>query len=397
LEIGYGLNYNRNRSEQLSFNLPDNADNPGILDTAFSTRYNYSVMMHRGGAKLKFSRKEWSVVAGSDLNRTTYIQKDFLGTRNYDYAVVNIAPMARFSYEGRKMNINLNYNGQTQQPTIDQLQPLVQNIDPLNIYIGNPALSQEFRHQVNLYGNAFTIKHNTSIFINASFSVVQNAISLSQYMDNQGRQTNQYINVNGNMQHMLMVGYGRDIEALKLKINLQLEASGNKSITQVNGEDNTATQKNYTAGLTLIYSGNELLNLNTMSNLTSSESNNSIQESISDRFLLYEQTSGLEFIPWQRLKLNTAAKWTLRNKADATDTRNSIVSWNAFVSYAFLYNRSLVLSLSVYDILNQNTGFTRSVRDNTITYSTYASVRRYALLSLNWNFNHSSRHKSSAP
>jgi hypothetical protein len=200
--------------------------------------------------------------------------------------------------------------------------------------------------------------------------------------------------VNGNMQHQLIVGYGRDVEALKLKVNLQLEASGNKSITEVNGENNTSTQKNYTAGLTLMYSGDQLFNLSTTSNLSFSESNNSVQEGIPDRFILYEQTSGLDFILWQRLRLNTAAKWMLRNRADATDARNSILSWNAFVSYAFLQNRSLVLSFSVYDILNQNTGFTRSVRDNTITYSTYASVQRYALLSLNWNFNHSSRRKS---
>jgi hypothetical protein len=396
LELGYGLNYNQNNSEQLSFDLLGNPDNHGVLDTAFSTRYDYGILMHSGGAKLKFNRKEWSIVAGSDLNHTTYRQRDFLGTRNYNYAVINIAPVAGLSYTSRQININLNYNGQTQQPTIEQLQPLVQNIDPLNIYIGNPALRQEFRHQINFYGNLYTTAHNTNIFVNIMFSGVQNAISQSQYTDNQGRRTNQYINVNGNMQHQLIAGYGRDIEALKLKVNLQLEVAGNKSVTEVNGENNKATQKNYTAGLTLMYSGDQLFNLNTTSNLSFSESNNSVQEDIPDRFILYEQTSGLDFTPWQRLRLNTAAKWMLRNKADATDTRNSILSWNAFISYAFLQNRSLMLSLSVNDILNQNTGFTRSVRDNTITYSTYVSVRRYTLLSLNWNFNHSSRRKSPA-
>ncbi len=45
----------------------------------------------------------------------------------------------------RKEEYLFMYNGYTQQPDINQIQPVLTNTDPLNITIGNPSLKPAFR------------------------------------------------------------------------------------------------------------------------------------------------------------------------------------------------------------------------------------------------------------
>ena len=62
---------------------------------------------------------------------------------------------------------------------------------------------------------------------------------------------------------------------------------------------------------------------------------------------------------------------------------------NATLSKNFLRTESLKLSLSGNDLLNQNTGFNRSINSSLITQNTYTTIKRYFMLSLSYDFNHS--------
>jgi hypothetical protein len=59
---------------------------------------------------------------------------------------------------------------------------------------------------------------------------------------------------------------------------------------------------------------------------------------------------------------------------------------NAYLSKGFLKKETLVVKLSVQDLLNQNLGFNRTANSNYINENTYSVLRRYFLVSLTWNF-----------
>ena len=68
------------------------------------------------------------------------------------------------------------------------------------------------------------------------------------------------------------------------------------------------------------------------------------------------------------------------------DRNNNVFRWNAYVSKKFLKNDELELRASVFDILNQNLGFSRYANSNEVTESNYNTIRRYGMVTLIWNF-----------
>ena len=91
-------------------------------------------------------------------------------------------------------SFNFRYNGSTNQPKLDQLQPVKENTDPLNIRVGNPDLRQEFSHNINFWFNDFKILKSRGIFLSANSYFVQDAFSSSTVTDEGGKTTYQTIN-----------------------------------------------------------------------------------------------------------------------------------------------------------------------------------------------------------
>ena len=96
---------------------------------------------------------------GGNISNSDFRQTDLIQDTVYKYNYLNFFPRANFNYNIKpQTRLGLRYNGSTQQPTIDQIQPLKDNNDPLNVRKGNPNLKQEFRHNFSLSYNDFKIR-----------------------------------------------------------------------------------------------------------------------------------------------------------------------------------------------------------------------------------------------
>lgn len=393
LELNYEFNFSSNKSQQLSYDLPASDDNPegtGILNKAYSSDYKMDILMNSFGANFKVNKKKMNFMAGATVAQTDYKQTDYLGTRNMNQSYFNFFPSAMLQLRpGSNRNIMLNYNGQSSQPSLEQIQPLVQNTDPFNISIGNPDLKQEFRHMFGLNYNSYRIKNNSYVFGNANFSISQNAITQTESVDSVGRRIFQYININGNYNGGAYVGYGYKIKPLNMNSSIRAGGNYSRSANYINQELNVNTGQNYSLDLSLNYVKDTLLDISY--NIISSYNinNSSIRQDISNEFWSVQQQVDLSLTLPLNFRFSTSAVWMLRPKTDETDKNNSLIKWNAAISKSFLKDRSLVATLAVNDILNQNIGFNRTAFNNYITDRTFLTVRRYFMLSLTWNFTRS--------
>ena len=60
-----------------------------------------------------------------------------------------VLPNAFFDYEfASSRHLNIEYTTNLQEPSLEQLQPAVDNSDPLNVYAGNPNLRPEYGHNL---------------------------------------------------------------------------------------------------------------------------------------------------------------------------------------------------------------------------------------------------------
>lgn len=388
-ETNYSYAINNNSAKRLSYNK--NTDgNYTVLDSLYSSHYEVDIQTHKGGSNLRLVYKKMNISFGGAIAGTQFHQKDQFTNRDFRRSFINFFPNASITYRPRQQqSFSLRYYGNTQQPTIDQLQPIRQNTDPLNISIGNPNLKQEFNHSLNFYFNDYKVFSALYKYLSMSFYFVNNDISQSQTISDNFIRTYQYTNVNGNYNGSMYGGMGKNFRKLNIGVNLNGGFNLSNSYSYMNGEKNRNDNKDVSLSIGGNYSKDSLceieLDFSTQYNMNYASINKS-----QTNYFSYATNFNVNFFLPKRFEIGTSFDWDIRQKVAAFDNNNNVFLWNAHISKKFLKGDALELRASAYDILNQNKGYSRVAYANTITQQNYNTLRRYAMLSLIWNFTKSS-------
>ena len=114
----------------------------------------------------------------------------------YNNEVVNFAPTGRFQYNfGKKKFARLDYRGQTNQPSISQMQPVKNNSNLMNETVGNPTLNPEFNHNFRMFYSAFNDQTFSSFNVMLNAQATRNALVTNSIYDVTGKQVSQTVNV----------------------------------------------------------------------------------------------------------------------------------------------------------------------------------------------------------
>lgn len=390
LNLTYGLNVNNTSASNLSYNHTGAGEWSDIPDADFSSKYDFNVTTQKGAANLRFVYKKYNFSVGSAAYFTTFHQEDLLNDTSFKRNYTNFAPTATFNYYFSKQNrIMISYDGRTKQPTIDQIQPLRQNTDPLNVAVGNPSLKQAFRNSFRINYNNYKVMTNQYYYANAGFNFVQNAISQSQSIDEQGRRTYQYVNVNGEYNVWLYAGTGKKLAKLDIQANLNTSATLNHSVNYINGQQNMSDNNAYNLGFSLnkdwTKNDKSVAGLSFSPEVTYNDNKATISTATTSYWSGGIEFNGYAELPW-KLRINTSVQVNVRQRTGVFDRNNNVVQWDAYIARKFTKGDKAELRVSVFDILNQNIGYNRYGSDNYVTENSYNTIRRYGLLSLVWNF-----------
>ncbi|RZK04497.1 MAG: hypothetical protein EOO43_22330, partial [Flavobacterium sp.] len=174
--LNYGLTLSNGRSDRKSFNqsLPGRYD---VLDTEFSNDYQLDQIINSGGAIFNYKKGKSVLNVGSKFSGVNFKQEDLYNQVRYDRKFVNYMPQAMYQYNfSQQKSFRINYNGNTQQPNLEQIQPIRVNTDPLNITLGNPDLRPSFRSSLNASYNSYKVLSSQSIYISGYYSFTNNPI-----------------------------------------------------------------------------------------------------------------------------------------------------------------------------------------------------------------------------
>jgi hypothetical protein len=388
LDAAYTFKVDNTTSLKETFNKQTPTDNDyQALDSVFSNDYMFNIQTHTGAASVRFMMKKINFSLGGSAANASFLQEDLIRDTSRRYNFTNFFPKAYFTYNFNKQRrLRFDYNGYTRQPSIDQIQPLRNNSTPNNIAIGNANLTQEFTQSVGLSFNDYKMLSNRYIWMNANFDFTDNAISRSETIDATGQRVYQYINVDGNHGGWGYVGIGRKIT----KINLDAGVYGSLNIRKVNSVINniiTRSDNNrYSLGMRFGYqSEGEKIEINYNPEYSYNDNRSSVNTQTTS-FYTFENEFSISFKLPLKFEAGTDADWFIRQKTSVFDQNNNVFKWNAYVAKKLLKNDVLELRLSVFDILNQNLGFSRYAQNNIITQDKYNTIRRYGMLTLTWNF-----------
>ncbi len=386
LELNYGYRNNNSEAERISYNK--GADGKyDIIDSIFSNNYQFKFNTHSTGLTFRVNKKKLSWYVGSNVSFANFNQQDIWADTTYKYNFTNLFPKASIRYAFKpQTRLSLNYNGNTRQPSLQQIQPVLDNTNVLNLQIGNPNLKQEFVHSINLQFNDFKILSGRSLWMSGSFNMTDNAISTSSFI-NKGVRTTQYVNVSGNYSANFWSGYW--IQIKKYNVNVGLNVNGNLSRYNnfIDSNKNTNNNSSIGIGTNIGYYKDKKISFNVSPDMNFVTSRSTLNPNTVTRYWLFNTDASLNVPLPKDFDFNTEAVVSIRQKTPVFTRNVNAVKWNASVGKKFWKNKTGEIRLHVFDILDQNIGFNRNATSNFISENTYNTIRRYWLVSFTWNFN----------
>jgi hypothetical protein len=382
----YGVTIDNTHSDRNSYNK-NLTGKYNLLDSVFSNDYQYDIFSQQGGLAYSLVKKKFRFNAGNDIGFATYSQRDLVADTSIRRDFINWYPHAYFGYNiAPQSRLNIEYSGNTRQPTLQQLQPIQSNEDPLNVTIGNPGLHPQFTSNFSAFYNSYKILTQRGIFADANYTLTQSAISTSVNVDTTGKRTTQYVNVHGNHNLSLYLGYNLKWKKPGIDVGFNVRGHDNSNVSIVDNLLNTTRSTDYQFGAYLGKSKEKKFEISLNSNVIYTVSRSSINTSATTHYFTYQFSPSMDIFFPLHFQLHGEGDINLRQKTPIFTTNNNVVLVNGWVGKKFLKNNALLFKAAVNDLLNQNNGFNRTVNSNFISQNTYSTIKRYFMFSVVWNF-----------
>ena len=366
-------------------------------DDKLSRYSEYRNYTHDIQVMMRFIRQKYNLNFGVMIQpqRSKFIQ-DYQGKYvDTVRTVTNVSPTLDFRYRFSKMsNLRVNYRGTTAQPSISQLLDITDNSDPLNVSMGNPGLKPSFTQNFRLFYNNFVQNHNKGVMTYINFSTTSNSISNKvTYDETTGGRITRPENINGNWNVMGAFMFNCSIDSAGVwNINTDTNLGYNHYVSYLSLDKSQDSQKNTTQNttwnerLSLSYR-NDWLELSLDGTLAYNHAKNKLQPNSNlDTWQFSYGPSMTLTAPWGT-SLNTSLSCSSRRGySDASMNTDEFV-WNAQLSQGFLKGKPLTVMLQFYDLLHQQSTFSRAISSVSRTDTEYNAINSYAMLHVVYRMN----------
>ena len=373
----------------------------GSLDEYYSkdmSRFSqYKNYIHTAEIMLRVIRTKYNFNAGVQIIPQSseftyrYLTTDTVTKRN----VVNWSPTANFRWKlSDRGNMRFEYRGSTSQPSMSDLLPITDNTDPLNITSGNPGLKPSFTQRFSWRYNDYFERHQRFVFANLNFSTTSNSVAnMVKYDPETGGRQSRPENINGNWNLGGNFTFNTALDTLgNYNINTTTEANYTNNVGYIdlerNGNISKMTTKQTTIGERVGASWrNSLLEVELNGGIRYNYVYNALQpnSNLSTWSFNYGFNATLQ-TPWGMQVTTNLNMSSRRGYSDAAANTNELI-WNAQISQSFLQGKPLSVRLEFYDILGQQSNFSRSISAMSRNDSWYNSVNSYVMLRATYRLN----------
>lgn len=435
LQLNYRYGYSHQKNDPSTYDFPDLTDEAfvdalnnyrewtrlfGYLNNPYEdylsdrlSRYSERTEhTHNVDLQLRFVREKYNMNIGVSIQpqRSHYIQQ-YLG-RPVDTVrtVVNVSPTLNLRYRfNQQTNLQVQFRGQTQQPSITQLLDIYDDTNPLNISMGNPGLKPSFT--TNLSANfqkqrapklvedslGFMVPKNQrhwSYNANASWQRTSNSIgNIVTYNETTGGRISQPNNINGNWSANGGTSFNIGLDTLnRWDISGSIRGSYSHHVGYVNlnrtaiPDRNVTHSYNATPSVSLSFRNNWLsASLNVSTTYACTKNRLQASNNLTTWNHKYGASTKITF-PWGSNLSTDLHLYSKRGYADESLNTDEMI-WNAQLSQSFLRGKKLTIMLQWYDILHQQSNFSRTVNANGWTDREVNAITSYAMLHVSYRLN----------
>jgi len=389
LELKSFFNANAGNSNKKTYDYNDISNKHDAYNPLLSNDYKSNYAYTGGGISFRTNQKKLNITAGAQLQFATLKGTDMAHDQNIHQHFTDILHNVIVQYNiSRMKNLRLEYNTFTTQPSIIQLQPVADISDPLNIVVGNPDLKRQYQHnmQVNLLAANPAARKNLFGLLN--FTTTANAIVRTDSVKQNGVRVSSYTNTNGVYAVFGNLEYGFPLKKLKSRIDVGSSARYGRNVSFVNTERNDIATISLGPNMEYHFGIDNKIELDVTAGLLLNNTKYSLQSYSDNKYLRQDYSVGMtNYLLWNISIRNELNYIIYTGRAD--EFNSNIPLWNVSLAKGILKNRRGEFKFSVQDILNKNTGVTRSTNQGYITDEKYNVLQRYFLLSFTYSLNKS--------
>lgn len=368
------------------------------MDSTLSNEFDNGYMRHEmslgyqyAGDKLRIYSSMNYEIANLDSDRL------FPGYENTQRTFKNFIPRLYLTYEPDKStNIRIGYRADTDAPSVRQLQDVIDNSNPLQISMGNPALEQEYSHRFFARARKINLENSKSFFMYLSGGLRENFMGTSTYIATQdtliqndvllrqGGQLTLPVNLNNAWNANTSISFGFPLSFMKSNLNLDTRLSYSNQPGLINNELNTNHNLGLGQGLSITSNVGEKLDFNIGTSANYNIVRSTLQEDRDANYYSQSTRLDLYYNFWKGFFFSTNVNNQLYIGL-GEEFDQSIWLMNADFGYRVPPSENLEFKVTVFDLLNQNTSINRNVTDVYIETVRTDVLQQFFMLTMTYN------------
>lgn len=398
LSFSVNGNYSRSRNDKQTSGLDTANGTYSILDTLLSSKFDTRYTAASAGLAYRWQKGKWSWNVSLNAQRATLFNEQiFPKFYNLNAGFPSLLPGAMVMFKpSEKEGLRIFYRTNNNAPTIDQLQDVVNNSNPLSVSTGNPNLSQDMQHGFFTRYSWANPKKGNSFFAMIGGTLTRNYIGTSTFIAksdtqflpglflNRGAQFTRPVNMNGQGSLRSFINYGLPLGFIKCNFNVNAGITYGRTPGMVNGMINFSNSLSPSIGVVLSSNISEKVDFTISSNTSITDVSNTLQTSLNSRFTNQNSRFRIQVQPWKGLVLQTDINHQLF-KGLSGGFNNNFLLWNAGIGYKFLKKKAAEIRFTAFDLLKQNNSLNRNITETYYEDVQTNVLQRYYMLTFTYN------------
>ncbi|MDR3340837.1 MAG: outer membrane beta-barrel protein [Candidatus Symbiothrix sp.] len=322
----------------------------------------------------------------ADDARLAVIRGDSLVSR-VDQNIVNFSPIINFNYTfGQRTNLRVDYEGETNQPSANQLRDILDDSNPTNWNQGNPNLKPGYSNSLRLQFQKYVPETQLMYMLMANGSFSLNDIVSVTKIQPGGIRLTTYENINGNWNSMLMGMFNTPLKDKRFSINNMIMGSYSHSNSYVNELKNLGKSASINDNLRFNYSS-DLFYFSINGNINFSNITYTANPESNLKTTNYGLGANTTWYLPKKWTVDSDINWTVR-KGYAEEYNIPQTLWNASVTKE-LFNKKFgtgSIRVQIFDILKNRNSISATTTTNGFSTSQSLVLPSYYMVSLIYRF-----------
>ncbi|MBR4854363.1 MAG: TonB-dependent receptor [Alistipes sp.] len=407
ITMEYNANYNKSDADRLT-NLWDNALGVynDFISPEYSNRHNTSYFTQRMGPGFRYGKEGTSISARLTYQNVimnsdrVYPQVWKLPKKSFNNFTYTAFARIKLDMQNR---ITVRLTSRTSNPSVNQLQDVVDISNVNNISSGNPHLKPTYTHNMTIGYIRSGIEKGTTFSINATATKNQNTIVDSVVMNKPGFEvyspdgeflttlasTGRYskpVNMEGFWNYNGHISYGFPLNFIKCNFNIGANASYSKSPAILNGVINESTRNSYGGNASINSNISQYISFNIGYSANYNDVVNTMSTNGDNEYIQHRAHGNINVVFGFGLTLRANASYSeyVGISENAKRQNNSELIAN-FGMGMKVFKKLGEIQLVANDIFNRETGYSRSWNTLYMQSSTRSVIGRYFGIKFTYN------------